>query len=151
MLAAFAGYSKIRDRLLTSGVELYEVRPHPGPFPQEIVSIGSSAGLHTKAMVFDRRDVFVGSFNLDPRSSLINTEAGLYVESPELAAMVAQYMDEGVKADRSYRVLLDERSKMYWVTEDGGKPLRYDVDPLSTFWQRFNAGLIRLLPVESQL
>ena len=113
--------------------------------------MGSQAGLHTKAMVFDRKDVFVGSFNLDPRSSLINTEAGLYVESPELAAIVARYMDEDVKPDRSYRVLLDERGKMYWVTEDGGKPLRYDVDPLSTFWQRWNAGLIRLLPVEGQL
>jgi putative cardiolipin synthase len=151
VLAAFAGYSKVRERLLEAGVELYEVRPQPGPFPQEIVSAGSRAGLHTKAMVFDRKDVFVGSFNLDPRSSLINTEAGLYVESPELAALVAQYMDEGVKPDRSYHVLLDERGKMYWVTEDGGKPLRYDVDPLSTFWQRWNAGLIRLLPVEGQL
>jgi len=37
------------------------------------------------------------------------------------------------------------------VTEDGGKPLRYDVDPLSTFLQRWNAGFIRLLPVENQL
>ena len=91
VLAAFAGYSKVREQLLEAGVELYEVRPQPGPFPQEIVSAGSRAGLHTKAMVFDRKDVFVGSFNLDPRSSLINTEAGLYVESPELAAMVAQY------------------------------------------------------------
>jgi len=151
VLAAFAGYSKVRDRLIASGVELYEVRPQPGPFPQEIVSSGSRAGLHTKAMVFDRKDVFVGSFNLDPRSSLINTEAGLYVESPELAAMVAQFMDEGVAADRSYRVLLDERGNTYWVTEDGGKPLRYDVDPLSTFLQRWNAGFIRLLPVENQL
>ena len=115
------------------------------------MSIGSRAGLHTKAMVFDRKDVFVGSFNLDPRSSLINTEAGLYVESPELAAMVAQYMEEGVAPDRSYRVLLDERGSMYWVTEDAGKPLRYDVDPLSTFWQRWKAGCIRLLPVENQL
>ena len=60
-------------------------------------------------------------------------------------------MDEGVAPDRSYRVQLDERGNMYWVTEDGGKPLRYDVDPLSTFWQRWNAGFIRLLPVENQL
>jgi len=150
VLAAFAGYSKVRDRLLAYGVELYEVRPQPGPFPQDIVSAGSRAGLHTKAMVFDRNDVFVGSFNLDPRSSLINTEAGLYVESPELAAMVAQYMEEGVAPDRSYRVLLDERGSMYWVTDVAGKPLRYDVDPLSTTWQRWKAGLIRLLPVENQ-
>jgi putative cardiolipin synthase len=151
VLAAFAGYSKVRDQLVAANVELYEVRPQSGAFPQDIVSTGSRAGLHTKAMVFDRKAVFVGSFNLDPRSSLINTEAGLYVESPELAAMVAQYMDEGVKSDRSYRVLLDAGGKMYWVTEDGGKPLRYDVDPLSTFWQRFNAGFIRLLPIEDQL
>ena len=65
--------------------------------------------------------------------------------------MVAEYMEEGVAPDRSYRVLLDERGSMYWVTEDAGKALRYDVDPLSTFWQRWNAGIIRLLPVESQL
>ena len=151
VLAAFAGYSKVREPLLAAGVELYEVRPQPGPFPQEILSAGSRAGLHTKAMVFDRKDVFVGSFNLDPRSSLINTEAGLYVESPELAAMVAQFMDEGVKPDRSYRVLLEDRGGMYWVTEDAGKPRRYDADPLSTFWQRWKAELLRLLPLEGQL
>jgi putative cardiolipin synthase len=151
VLAAFAGYSKVRSQLVAANVELYEVRPQSGAFPQEIVSTGSRAGLHTKAMVFDRRDVFVGSFNLDPRSSLINTEAGLYVESPELAALVAQYMDEGVTPDRSYRVLRDDGGRLYWVTEDGGKPLRYDVDPLSTFWQRFNAGFIRLLPIDDQL
>jgi putative cardiolipin synthase len=151
VLAAFAGYSKVRDELVAANVELYEVRPQARAFPQELVSAGSRAGLHTKAMIFDRKAVFVGSFNLDPRSSLINTEAGLYVESPELAAMVAQYMDEGVRPDRSYRVLHDAGGKMYWVTEDGGKPLRYDVDPLSTFWQRFNAGFIRLLPIEDQL
>ena len=151
VLAAFAGYSKVRDRLLAFGVELYEVRPQPGPFPQDFLSSGSRAGLHTKAMVFDRKDVFVGSFNLDPRSSLINTEAGLYVESPELAATVVQFMDEGVQPDRSYRVLLDEHGSLYWVTEDAGKPLRYDADPLSTFWQRWNAAFIRLLPLENQL
>ena len=47
-------------------------------------------------MVFDRKDVFIGSLNLDPRSGDINTEAGLYIESPELAAQVIAYMDEGV-------------------------------------------------------
>ena len=40
-----------------------------GTVAQAAVAIGSRAGLHTKAIVFDRKDVFVGSFNLDPRSS----------------------------------------------------------------------------------
>ncbi|WP_371833380.1 phospholipase D-like domain-containing protein [Ferirhizobium litorale] len=51
--------------------------------------------MHTKAMVFDRKAVFIGSFNLDPRSAVINTEAGLYIESPELAARLTAYMAAG--------------------------------------------------------
>ena len=47
--------------------------------------------------------------------------------------------------------VLPVRGTMYWVTEDGSKPLRYDVDSLSTFWQRWNAGFIRPLPIENQL
>ena len=109
------------------------------------------SGLHTKAIVFDRKDVFIGSFNLDARSSAINTEAGLYVESPALAAQVIEYLDEGADPEVSYRVLLDNDGKLYWVASDEGKPLRYDTDPGSTPWQRFLARLIRMLPVASQL
>ena len=50
-------------------------------------------------MVFDGESLFIGSFNLDPRSANINTEAGLYVESPELAKRLQAYMDEGVRPE----------------------------------------------------
>ena len=109
------------------------------------------AGLHTKAIVFDRKDVFIGSFNLDARSSFINTEAGLFIESPELAAQVAAYMDEGVRLDNAYRVQLDPAGRLYWVTEDAGKEIPYDVNPLSTPLQRLEAGWIRMLPIDDQL
>jgi putative cardiolipin synthase len=154
VLAAFAGYSKYREGLVAAGVELYELRPDAGPVRQRMffgVRGGSRAGLHTKAIVFDRKDVFIGSFNLDPRSSFINTEAGLYIESPELAAQVAAYMDEGVRLDNAYRVQLDPSGRLYWVTEDAGREVRYDVDPLSTPLQRLEAGWIRMLPIEDQL
>jgi putative cardiolipin synthase len=154
VLAAFAGYSKYRAELLAAGVELYELRPDAGPIRQRMffgVTGGSRAGLHAKAMVFDRKDVFIGSFNMDPRSSSINTEAGLYIESPELAAQLAAHMDEGVRLDNAYRVQLDPSGRLYWITEDAGKEVRYDVDPLSTPLQRFEAGWIRMLPIEDQL
>ena len=154
VLAAFAGYSKYRERLVAAGVELYELRPDAGPIRQRMffgIRGGSRAGLHTKAIVFDRRDVFIGSFNFDPRSSNINTEAGLFIESPELAAQLAAHMDEGVRLDNAYRVQLDPSGRLYWVTEDAGKEVRYDVDPLSTPQQRFEAGWIRMLPIEDQL
>ena len=60
-------------------------------------------------------------------------------------------MDEGVKPDNSYRVLLDENKDLYWSVDSGEKQLRYDKDPKSTFWQRFLAGIIRMLPIENQL
>jgi putative cardiolipin synthase len=154
VLAAFAGYSKYREQLVAAGVELYELRPDAGPIRQRMffgIRGGSRAGLHTKAIVFDRKDVFIGSFNFDPRSSNINTEAGLFIESPELAAQLAAHMDEGVRLDNAYRVQLDPSGRLFWVTEDAGKEVRYDVDPLSTPQQRIEAGWIRTLPIEDQL
>ena len=150
-LAAHGGYSKSRKQLIKNGVELYELRPDPGPVSKQVISSGSKAALHTKAIVFDRKDVFIGSLNLDPRSGDINTEAGLYVESPELAAQVIAYMEEGVRPQNSYRVLLDEDGDLYWITESDGAQQRFDKDPKSTLTQRSVAGLIRMLPVIDQL
>jgi len=151
VLAAHAGYSNYRKPLLEAGVELYELRPYPGPVQKKIVSAGSKAGLHTKAIVFDRKDVFIGSFNLDPRSSDINTEAGIYVESPELAHQVMEYMSEGVSPYNAYRVLLDDNGDLRWLIETGGNRLDYDNEPNSSWYQRWLAGLIRVLPAEQQL
>ncbi|MGD8960474.1 MAG: phospholipase D-like domain-containing protein, partial [Desulfobacteraceae bacterium] len=109
------------------------------------------AALHTKAIVFDRESVFVGSFNLDPRSADINTEMGLYVESPELARQLIAYMDEAVLPYNAYRVELDEDGRLVWKTVKDGEPVVYTKEPETTFWQRFNSGFIKMLPVEGQL
>ena len=145
------GTPSTAKQLLANGVELYEMRPDAGAIKKKVISGKSKAALHTKAIVFDRESVFIGSFNLDPRSANINTEAGLYVESPELAAQVVDYMDEGVRPENSYRVLLDENGDPYWVTEVDGKEVRYDEEPETTFGQRFMSGFIMMLPVEHQL
>ena len=151
VIAAFAGYSKRREAMVRNGIEMYELRPEPGPVRKRLFGGGSRAGLHTKAIVFDREDVFIGSFNLDARSSAINTEAGLYVTSPALAAQVIEFMNEGVDPDASFRLQLDKEGNLCWIAEDEGTPLRYDKDPMTTFLQRFAAGFIRLLPVDTQL
>jgi len=151
VMAAHAGYADRRKQVLESGVELYELRADAGVIKKRIAFFGAKAALHAKVVVFDRKDVFVGSFNLDPRSADINTEAGLYVESPEFAAQVIAWMDEGVRSENSYRVLLDEDGRLTWVTKDEGVEVIYHKDPLSTGWQRFLAEFIGILPVENQL
>jgi putative cardiolipin synthase len=151
VLAAHAGHANYRKQLLEAGAEVYELRADSGDIIKKTWSGDSKAGLHTKAMVFDNESVFIGSYNLDPRSANLNTEAGLYVESPELAAQLLAYMDEGIQPENSYRLLLDENGSLVWITEEGDAELRYDKDPLSTFGQRFMSGFIGILPVESQL
>jgi putative cardiolipin synthase len=155
VVAAHAGYAKYRKELIENGVEMHELRPDIVKDRKTSIISGlgeSKAALHTKALVFDSEAVFIGSFNLDPRSANINTEAGLYVESKELAARLTEYMDEGTAPENSYRVILDGDDDLYWVARnDEGEEIRFEKEPQSTFWQRFMSGLIGLLPVESQL
>jgi len=102
-------------------------------------------------MAFDREAVFIGSFNLDPRSAVINTEAGLYIESPELAERLAAYMATGVAPANSYRVLLDPNGEIVWETVRDGQRVRHRVEPDTGFRRRSVANLLKLLPIDSQL
>ena len=150
MLPAHSGYAKTRRRLLENGMELYELRPDTDAFRTgwSLLSGRSSAILHTKAMAFDGEAVFVGSFNLDPRSAVINTEAGLYIESPELAERLMAYMATGVVPANSYRVLLDLNGEIVWETVRDGQRVRYRDEPETGFRRRFVANLWKLLPIE---
>ena len=153
MLLAHSGYAKTRRGLLENGMELYELRPDTDAFRPgwSLLSGRSPAALHTKAMAFDGEAVFIGSFNLDPRSAVINTEAGLYIESPELAQRLAAYMATGVVPANSYRVLLDPNGEIVWETVRDGQSVRYGDEPETGFRRRFVADLFKLLPIDSQL
>ena len=153
MLAAHSGYAKTRRRLLENGMELYELRPDTDAFRSgwSPISGRSPAALHTKAMAFDREAVLIGSFNLDPRSAVINTEASLYIESPELAERLTAYMATGVVPANSYCVLLDPNGGTIWETVVDGQTVRYWDEPGTGFRRRFVANLLKLLPIDSQL
>jgi putative cardiolipin synthase len=113
-------YQDWRDDLIKAGVELYELRADAAI--QSIVDVppaqGEFVGLHTKSVVMDRRHVFIGSMNFDPRSSNINTEAGAFVDSPALAADVAALMERDMAPENAWQVFLDESGDPYWVNSD---------------------------------
>ena len=50
--------------------------------------------------------VFVGSMNLDPRSRLLNTEMGVIVDCPELAAALSRYFDSATAPENAFHVVL---------------------------------------------
>src|SRR6185437_9906023 len=130
---------------------LYELRPDTDAFRPgwSLRSGRSRAALHAKAMAFDGEAVFIGSFNLDPRSAVINTEAGLYIESTELAKRLTDYMATGVVPENSYRVVLDPNGEIVWKTVRNGKAVRYRDEPETSFRRRFVADLWKLLPIDS--
>jgi cardiolipin synthase C len=152
VLAVHSGYQKYRDDLLENGVEIYEVRPDSRmeQLRWSGLSWKSRAGLHAKAMVVDRRYVVVGSYNLDPRSADINTELALLVDSPKFAEMVAEFFDDGIKPENSYRVTL-EGGRLRWTTSDGGTVRVYTKEPETSWWRRVKADALGLLPIHSML
>jgi len=155
--AVYAGYSRYRRPLLDGGVQLYELRPAAGA-PQPATAGGTSSGvsLHAKAVVVDRQQVFIGSMNMDARSKLLNTEMGIIVDSPPLAAAVTKFFDTATLPSNAYHVVLKANGSahggaMQWQASDNGKPLSYDHDPGATTSRRVEVQLLKLLPLESLL
>jgi putative cardiolipin synthase len=92
----------------------------------------------------------IGSYNLDPRSADINTELALLVDSPPFAEKVAEFFEEGVKPENSYRVTL-ERGRLRWTTSDGGTLRVYTKEPETSWSRRFIADALGILPIHSLL
>jgi putative cardiolipin synthase len=151
MVPVHSGYSRYRKPLLKMGVTIYEVRADS--HSEEKKSTGlkySVSALHAKAFVVDRHYVFVGSFNWDPRSVKINTELGIYIDSPEFAVWLADGL-QAYTPKNAFSVRLDDDGDIEWVemTDDG--EIIFDNEPDTGFWRRFNAGFFKLLPIEKQL
>lgn len=155
VLATYAGYEKYRKALLQHGIELYELRDDAGSsriINRAAVKTDIRTGLHAKVILFDKKDVFVGSFNLDPRSSVLNTEGGLYVHSPVLAKQIeTHYMDEGIDLRNAYKLGLDANGNITWATIENGKKVIYTSEPNVSAWDKFKVNLLQLLPMEDQL
>ncbi|SDV09489.1 phospholipase D family protein [Pseudomonas mucidolens] len=154
--AVHGGYAPYRKALLEHGVKLYELRRQPGdgggsgPHLLGSRSLqGSDSSLHSKAMIFDRKKSFIGSFNFDPRSVLWNTEVGVLVDSPELAEHVRNLALQGMAPALSYAAKLQE-GHVVWVTEDDGQLHTLTREP-GTWWRRFNAWFATTVGLERML
>lgn len=148
-----AGYAKYRKKLLRCGVELFEMQPLAGFINREWTWLRgkSTAALHTKAAMVDRRTVLLGSFNLDPRSIYLNTELSIVVESPALAAEVARFIEEGMQPSNAYHVELDRDGDLLWAATEQGKIVHFTSEPHVSWWRCLILNSLLLLPIEEQL
>lgn len=151
-----AGYARYRKRLLRAGVEIHEADKKARATLRGSSGLrgSSKASLHTKSFIFDRKHVFIGSLNLDPRSLKENTEIGLLLDSTAAAQSMIEWF-EAYTQNEAFAVSLvkDDRGydQLRWSQMVDGELQSWSAEPHSSFWLRFVIGMARWLPLESQL
>lgn len=80
---AFSGYLDLRKEIVKTGVRLYEY--------------ADTYSLHAKSVVYDKRISAVGSFNLDSRSSVLNTDSMVVIDSEEFAGQLTEVIHDKIK------------------------------------------------------
>jgi cardiolipin synthase C len=146
-----AGYSRYRRALLRAGVELYEYQRF-GNRPKHHHGASRCNALHAKTIVVDRRLAWIGSFNLDPRSSRLNTEMAVLLDSESLAGELAARMESDLAPDRSWHVMMRPRSReLRWIGEKNGRPIEASHEPDASRWLRAWVKLARRVPYIERL
>ncbi|MDH0345286.1 phospholipase D family protein [Aeromonas dhakensis] len=75
----YGAYRRHRPWLIRQGIALSELE-------------GTSLSLHAKLILVGEEEALLGSFNLDPRSLLLNTELVLHLACPALCAELQQWL-----------------------------------------------------------
>ena len=140
------GYMRSRRPLLRGGVQLWELRPVGAPDSESRALGLAGASLHSKALIVDDEQLFVGSYNLDPRSKSLNTEQGLLLADPAMSAELTRLFEAKLQGERSWQVTLQGNS-LRW--SDGQRV--WTREPEAGLSRRIQAWLARVLPIESQL
>jgi putative cardiolipin synthase len=134
---AFGGYVAQRDDLLRIGVELFEFKPSPAIQTELIENYPRIAennpvfAMHAKSMVIDDSVLFIGTFNLDPRSANLNTEVGVLIDNRELAQQLTASIERDIRPENSWHT----------TTE-------FNPDTEVSRLRRFRAWVNSLLPIE---
>jgi putative cardiolipin synthase len=145
--AVHGGYSKYRGALVDGGVRVFELKLVAGAGTDSSLFGSKGASLHTKAALLDTDTVFVGSFNLDPRSISLNCEQGVLATHPALARELAGLFADMTNPARAWRVDRDDAGRLRW--RDGVRTEYRDPD--ASLSRRATSRLLRWLPFDSQL
>jgi putative cardiolipin synthase len=151
-----SGYARNRRAMLESGLELFELRPDARACQRLVAVAGGCANgrefsLHSKSLVVDRRLVYVGSFNINLRSTYLNSETALIIDSPALAERIAGSIEELMAPDSSWQVLARASGGLEWRTGTGSGAVVEKHEPMTGLWRRFQSRFYRMFPLEKYL
>lgn len=144
-----AAWMNYRPTLLDAGVTILELRPERDVSPAldlSAILIGARSSLHAKTFAIDGQRIFVGSFNFDPRSAMLNTEMGVLVESPRIAVALSQALDA---RGMVYEVTRSNAGPLIWREQTSGGPeIVHTTEPHASLFRRALTRAASWLPVE---
>lgn len=138
-LQAFSGYSKQQKKLLRAGIDIFEFKAHP-KIQQKLIARYAQLekqapifAIHAKALVIDSEKLYLGTFNLDPRSANLNTEVGVIIDNQQLARVVEEQIEQDMHPDNSWNSAVEQP------------------DRFAPLWKRAKLGFWKLFPLEKIL
>jgi putative cardiolipin synthase len=140
-------YARRRPDLLAMGVDIYEFSPRHTQRSQGFGSFGHSVPrLHAKVAIVDQKRLLVGSVNLDARSAIGNTELGVVIDSPQLAAQLSGLVT-GRRLNNMFKLrLAEDGHTVEWLsTEPDGSTTVTREEPAGSAWLRFKLWLQSLM------
>lgn len=149
--AVHAGYAQWRVPLLQAGVEIYELKAIASEEDRENklwrARSQSSTSLHAKAFAVDDHSVFIGSYNVDPRSANINTEMGVLIEDAELAHQLHNDIGDDL-LPMAYKVILTKQGRLKWQTQENNQIINLDKEPHIDFTDSLWINMMSILPID---
>lgn len=149
-----SGYAHWRKTLLQSGVNLYEVKSTASNAAADENKFWrtkqtTSTSLHAKAFAVDDDQVFIGSYNFDPRSANINTELGVLIYDQLLATRLHDVLDDTpALMEQSYHLMLNDKGKIEWHTIENHQYKIYQHEPKTSLGDRANIVILSWLPLD---
>ncbi|WP_199508565.1 MULTISPECIES: phospholipase D family protein [unclassified Psychrobacter] len=149
--AVHSGYSQWRPKLLRAGIKIYELKSTASDEKRDNklwkARSQSSTSLHAKTFAVDDHQVFIGSYNVDPRSANINTEMGVIINDDELARQLHEALSNDL-LNQAYEVKLTDADRLEWHTLENGEPMVYDSEPRVDFTDHIWLTIMSWLPID---
>ena len=149
--AVHSGYSQWRPKLLRAGIKIYELKSTASEEKRENklwkARSQSSTSLHAKTFAIDDHQVFIGSYNVDPRSANINTEMGVIISDDELAQQLHEALSDDLLG-QAYEVKLLDNNKLQWHTIEAGEKVIYESEPRVDLTDHMWLTIMSWLPID---
>ena len=96
-----------REALLNAGVEIFEFRPDAA-VRQRLIQREQTSGtvfaIHAKSLLVDGETLYIGTFNLDPRSAHLNTEVGIVMKNAQMGQLLADSIRTDMAPENSWAI-----------------------------------------------